>query len=130
MPKPFHKGRKRLLLCCKILRRKDNGELLCPVTAVQEHITRTLLLELLKGRQIFNGCVNSLGKVLKEIGFRYKKDEPRRGLIELQHVVFVRVHFLRKYMDNCDQIYHYNVDETWIFENGTVSRSWQDDSHK
>ncbi|RZC42184.1 uncharacterized protein BDFB_012773 [Asbolus verrucosus] len=61
------------------------------------------------------------------------KDEPHRGLMELQHVVFARVHFLRKYMDNLQSnlpLQCVYLDDTWIFENGTVSRSQQDNSHK
>lgn len=90
------------------------------------------LLVKLKDRQLFNGCRQSLSTLLKEIGFKFKKDDPRRGLMELPNVAFKRVKFLRSYMnEKMEGLYQFVfTDETWIFQNGTISRSWQDNNVK
>lgn len=88
---------------------------------------------MLKERDIYNGGISTLGKILKDIGFRWKNDDPRRGLMELQSVALRRVEFLQKYMKNVHSInpsQFVYLDETWIFENGSVGRSWQDSSVK
>lgn len=98
---------------------------------VGQHITRASLIQILKERDIFKGGITSLGKVLKDIGFRFKKDDPRRGLMELDHIALRRVEFLKKYVTNLRQNIPSEfvfLDETWIYENGTVCRSWQDNS--
>lgn len=87
----------------------------------------------MKERNIFHGAITTLGKILKDIGFRWQKDDPRRGLMELPNVALKRVEFLQKYTKNLKStnpsqfVY---LDETWIFQNGTVGRSWQDNSAK
>lgn len=68
-------------------------------------------------------------KILRNIGFRFKKDDPRRGLMELPNIVFARVRFLQEYVRNLKSESGLNcvfLDETWVFENGTVCSSWQD----
>ena len=50
----------------------------------------TLRLKLSE-KQLFEGCKTSLRSLLYEIGFRWKKDEPRRGLMELSHEAFKRI---------------------------------------
>lgn len=80
-------------------------------------------------RDIYKGSLSSLGKILKKIGFKFIKDNPRRGLMELPNIVFNRVHFLQKYVKNISLGYPRQfvyLDETWIFEHGSVQRSWQD----
>jgi transposase len=69
----------------------------------------------------------SLSRLLKDIGFKWKTDDPRRGLMELSHIAVKRVEFLRKYIEEKDTaLYKFVfIDETWIFQNGTVGRSWQ-----
>ena len=77
--------------------------------------------------------MSKLGRILHSIGFRYSPTNVRKRLMELQHVVHARTKFLREYMHNQQNpnplpcVY---LDETWIFENGSVVRSWQDDSVK
>ncbi|RZC34501.1 hypothetical protein BDFB_014273, partial [Asbolus verrucosus] len=51
----------------------------------------------------------------------------------MEYVVFAEAHFLRKYTDNLQSnlpLQWVYLDENWIFENGTVLKSWQDDSHR
>jgi hypothetical protein len=66
------------------------------------------------------------------MGFRYKKNNNRKALCELSNVVSKRWHFLREYLKNQKEEVSRQVvflDETWIFANGTSSKStWQDDS--
>lgn len=77
---------------------------------------------------------SSLLRVLHRIGFRFKRDDNRRALMELPHIALLRINFLRVYMDNLranDPREVVFLDETWIFENGTTTtRSWQDASSK
>lgn len=54
--------------------------------------------------------------------------------MEMPHIVHLRFLFLQKYMANEAKCSLKNtlvfLDETWIFQNGTVRRSWQDNSPK
>lgn len=74
----------------------------------------------------------SLCTLLKEIGFKWKKDNPRRGLMEVSNVALKRVDFLRSYIQEKDAGRYKFVflDETWIFQHGTIGRSWQDDDKR
>lgn len=98
-----------------------------------QHITLQSLLIVLKNRELFQGCIESLRRVLRNMGFTYKKDNPRRGLMELTRIAVMRTEFLQKYMKNVNStkpsqfVY---LDETWMFQNGTATRSWQDSSVK
>jgi hypothetical protein len=65
--------------------------------------------------------------------FQDLKATDSKRLMELGHVAISRVQFLRSYMQNLNAQNHLQcvyLDETWIFENGSVHRSWQDDSYK
>lgn len=98
---------------------------------LEEHITRESLAEVLKNRNIYNGGLTSLSKILKKIGFKFMKDNPRRGLMELPNIVLKRVIFLEKYIKNInseDPRQFGYLDETWIFQHGTIQRSWQDNT--
>jgi hypothetical protein len=71
-----------------------------------------------------------LANLLKNIGFSYKKDKYIRALMEKPHVVKQRRPFLQKYIANltsADKLSCVVLDETWVYSNGTVSRSCQDD---
>lgn len=48
--------------------------------------------------------------------------------MELPHVAFKRLVFLKEYMKEKEESLYQFVflDETWIFQNGTIGRSWQD----
>lgn len=86
-------------------------------------------MQALQEKDIFHGGITSLGKVLHNIGFRFKKDNPRRGLMELPNIALARVRFLQDYVKNLKSengLACVFLDETWIFENGTTCSSWQD----
>lgn len=86
----------------------------------------------LREKELFNGSRSSLYRYLLDIGFKWTKDNPRRGLMELPHIVNKRIDFLQSYK-KVKMLNLYTpvfVDETWIFQNGTVSRSWQDNNIK
>lgn len=70
--------------------------------------------------------------LLKDIGFKWKKDDPRRGLMELPSVALKRVDFLRSYIQEKEEALYKFVflDETWIFQNGTIGHSWQDNNKR
>lgn len=95
---------------------------------VEQHITLKSLSAVLRERDIFAGGQTSLWKILRNIGFHYKKDDPKRALMELPHIVLKRINFLSEYIRyKKSEIYKFVfTDETWIFQDGTVARSWQD----
>lgn len=88
----------------------------------------------LENRMIYAGSVSSLFRTLKKIGFSYKKDDPRRGLMEKLNIVHLRCRFLKSYMENeklgVSKKPYVFLDETWIFANGTARKSWQDHNVK
>ncbi|KAL1489035.1 hypothetical protein ABEB36_013980 [Hypothenemus hampei] len=49
----------------------------------KQNITLKTLHQKLKDRMLFSGCQSSLHTLLKELGFEWQKDNPRRGLMEL-----------------------------------------------
>lgn len=98
----------------------------------EEHITLKTLKDKLQSKELFSGCETSLWKILKKMGFKYRKDDPRRGLMELPTVVMKRVRFLHDYvkLKNQDLYQFVFMDETWIFKDGTIGRSWQNSDVK
>lgn len=102
------------------------------ILILEEHVTLVTLAAKLKDRCLFMGGKVSLWKSLRQMGFKWQKDDPRRGLMELSHIVFKRVKFLRSYLDykNSNMFQFVFLDETWIFQDGTISRSWQDKNVK
>jgi hypothetical protein len=62
------------------------GHVIYDMVKNKKHITKFTLLRVLKAKHLFQGGASSLGKVLKGIGFRFRKDDPRRGLIELPRI--------------------------------------------
>lgn len=99
----------------------------------KQYVTQKTLLQVLKEKDIFHGSISSLRVILHKIGFRYKKDDPRRGLMELPNIALARIRFLREYVRNLKSENSRQcvfLDETWVFENGTTCRSWQDDNVK
>lgn len=99
---------------------------------LEQHITIQSLWSQLKEKELFNGSTTSLNRLLKELGFKWMKDNPRRGLMELPNVVLKRVEFLRYYKEAKDEgIYQFVfIDETWIFQNGIIGHSWQNENIK
>jgi hypothetical protein len=87
------------------------------------HYSRPLLVRL-QEKYIFEGSRQSLWRILN-IGFQWKKDNLRRGLTEMSHIVFKRINFLRSYIDMKEEgLFNFVfMDETWIFQDGTISKS-------
>lgn len=96
----------------------------------KQHVTLKTLNILLRERDIFKGGTTSLWKVLKDIGFHFSKDNPKRVLMELHDVVLKRVTFLQNYIRfKNENIYEFvSLDETWIFQDGNIAKSWQDNN--
>ncbi|CAG9834708.1 unnamed protein product [Diabrotica balteata] len=98
----------------------------------KEQVKLQTLQAKLVERNIFTGSLTYLWKIVRNIGFRYKKDDSRRGLLELPNIVFKRYMFLQQYVKLKNEgLYTFVfLDETWIFQDGSTSRSCQDSSDK
>ncbi|XP_050508988.1 uncharacterized protein LOC126886178 [Diabrotica virgifera virgifera] len=100
----------------------------------KEHVTISAVLQKIKDKELCDISLTSLWRVLKHLGFRYKKTNNRQVLCELSNVVSKRWHFLRKFMNNKTSDSPRQVvflDETWIFAKGNMSKSsWQDGTTK
>ncbi|XP_045493402.1 uncharacterized protein LOC123692673 [Colias croceus] len=75
---------------------------------------------------LFHGQKSSLAKVLKTIGFSFKKSDKRKVLMERTDVALSRCDFLRKAKRIQDWTNIVFTDETWLNANHTISRSWTD----
>lgn len=86
------------------------------------HITMQTLLQRIIEKQIWPFKKTSLWKLVKSLGFRFKKtNNYRLGLCEQSHVVTLRQKFLKEYVKNLDSPTPWNIlfqDETWIFGKG------------
>ncbi|KAB0790634.1 hypothetical protein PPYR_14927 [Photinus pyralis] len=101
--------------------------------ANKEHVTLDTLLAVIKLKDLCDLGRTSLFYALKEMGFKFKMTNSRRGSCEQSHVVSMRNVFLRKYIRNLEsEIPHDFVflDETWVFSRGATKRTWQDDRAK
>jgi hypothetical protein len=82
------------------------------------------------GQELTSKCIYHYKRSSLAILITYRKDDNRRALMEKPHVTLLRKKFLKDYMDNLNSsdprpcIY---LDETWVFANDTVRRSWQDE---
>lgn len=95
----------------------------------QEVPTLTKLKASLKGAGLFNGGITSLWKIVKKLGFIYKKFNSRKVLMEKPSVALLRCQFLRK-MHNIDIEKVFFLDETWLNENASKDKGWTDDTVK
>lgn len=80
----------------------------------------------------YNGSVSSTKRLLKQLGFRYRKThDGRKFLMEREDIVAARLKFLRKIHnirvtgDTRPILY---LDETWVNQNHSVKFVWQDSS--
>ncbi|KAL1516351.1 hypothetical protein ABEB36_000270 [Hypothenemus hampei] len=71
----------------------------------KKHVTIKSLNAELSSKEIVSLSNTSLGIVLKDIGFKYKKDENRRALMERTNIASLRARFLREYMESRDSAY-------------------------
>lgn len=93
-------------------------------------LTLASLKEELQNREVYRASRSSLYRLIKEIGFSYKRDDPRRSLMEKPHIRHFRFNFLKLYMANEElkeqKKPYVFLDETWVYANGSVRKSWQD----
>lgn len=83
----------------------------------------------LRDANLFNGCIQTLSKVLKNIGFKWKTLDNRKVLMEKPSVALSRCRFLRKIRDvDIKKIIF--LDETWLNANISNERGWSDGSVK
>lgn len=83
----------------------------------------------------FNGCRETLRKIILEMGYRYKKCQSNRyNLMERQDIVAWRARYLRFIMDNdklgINKRPIVYIDESYVHKNYTVSKCWQSDEVK
>lgn len=84
-------------------------------------ITLDTLSQHIEQKQIWEFKRTSLWKLVKDLGFRFKKTNHRVGLCEQSHVVSLRIKFLSEFIKNLDSVTPlktYFLDETWIFSKG------------
>lgn len=86
------------------------------------------LLKSLQEAELFKGGTTSLWKVLKDIGFVYKKVNKRKIMMERTDIALARCTFLRKAKNIRDWSKVVFLDETWLNANHTVGKSWTDDT--
>lgn len=100
---------------------------------LEKHITLRSLKNELAVKHIMNAGISTIGKLLSNIGFKYKRDDNRRALMERTNISLKRSEFFRKYVENRDSMIPRQLvflDETWIFARGSKTKSWQDNSEK
>lgn len=91
------------------------------------------LQEQLQNKEKYHGSVSSLLRLVKSLGFIYKKEDNRRALMEKPVIADKRRRFLTSYMANANLAERKPcifLDETWIFSNGSFRKSWQDKNLK
>ena len=78
----------------------------------------------------FEGGKSTLRLVLHDLGFRFKKRDGRRYLIELPRITLLRMRFLHEFVQlKRDLYYIISTDETWFMQFGSGKiKEWQDDS--
>ncbi|XP_050516616.1 uncharacterized protein LOC126891481 [Diabrotica virgifera virgifera] len=93
----------------------------------KEHVSLDSVLEKLKERKTFEISRISLWRVLRQIGFKFKKKDNRKALCERASVVHKRIEFLRnykKFKKECSSFVY--LDETRIFSKGGIKRIWHE----
>lgn len=94
----------------------------------KKYPTVSTLLISLQEAGLFTGSSASLITVMKQIGFKYKKSDTRKIIMERYDLVLQRVSFLRKMNKVTDWDNVIFIDETWLNSNHTVPQSWTDDT--
>ncbi|CAH4019877.1 unnamed protein product [Pieris brassicae] len=86
------------------------------------------LVQSLRNSGLFRGKKSSLAKLLKKIGFLYKKCDKRKILMERNDIALNRCDFLRKAKKIEDWSNVGFTDKTWLNANHTVTKTWTDDT--
>lgn len=104
------------------------------MTEKKQFVTRENLRQELLNRHIVDVSKTTLSIILKGLGFRFKKDNGRRALMERSEIASKRVTFLREYVNNATSESPLDVvflDETWIFQHGSNAlQTWHDSNVK
>ena len=99
----------------------------------KEFPTLDKLLKILREEINFRGGRTTLFRFLKKLGFRYKKQDGRKFLVERAEVVMLRHQYLRKMKKIRKEKPAANIfylDETWINSNHTPKKCWVDKDEK
>ena len=86
------------------------------------------LVKSLKDADLFTGSPTSLWRLLKDIGFQFKKVNKRKIIMERGDIALARVTFLKKAKAITDWSNVVFLDETWLNANHTVGKMWTDDT--
>jgi len=87
-----------------------------------EHITIAKLNAEIKKKEIMDLGKTSLRTVLMNLGFKYRREDNRRFLVEASNISSMRAVFFRQYMQNKNALYPRQLvflDETWVFSKGS-----------
>lgn len=90
------------------------------------------LLNFARNECDFTNGRSKLHKIIKSMGYRYKKISNRKVLIEQPHIVSKRITFLKTYLQYLESGEYTFVflDETWIYENGTQVYQWVNENER
>ncbi|KAL4091316.1 hypothetical protein QTP88_026019 [Uroleucon formosanum] len=96
-----------------------------------EYPTAQLILNALRQKINYSGCLRSMQYLLKNLKFSYKKcNDGRKFLMERNYIVALRCKFLREICtlremkDDRPVVY---IDETWVNQNHSRSMIWQNE---
>lgn len=106
-------------------------EIVYKMCAEKKHLTmKSLHSRFMEENPDFKCCVKSIHTWVRQIGFKFRKNDNRKFLMERPCIQIKRRHFLRQYLRHKRmQLYQPVVlDETWVFSKGGNRKSWQDGS--
>lgn len=86
------------------------------------------LVKSLQEAGLLTGGRTSLWRIVKKIGFTYKKSDKRKIIMERNDIVLARCSFLRAVKNISDWDNVVFLDETWLNANHTVGKIWTDDT--
>ncbi|RVE45034.1 hypothetical protein evm_010313 [Chilo suppressalis] len=93
-----------------------------------EFPTLAKLCATLEDAGLYKGSIESLRTIITGIGFRYKKVDKRKIVMERHDIIMQRLTIQRevKQIINWDNVIF--LDETWLNSNHSVPKTWTDDS--
>jgi hypothetical protein len=91
-----------------------------------EDLTLSIIYEYAKECLDFNHNSTTLYRIIKSIGYSYKKVDRRKILTERQQIVNWRIRFCHKYLQLLKEldVKIIFLDETWVYQNGNQVRQW------